>query len=37
MKSMQPLGFKGELKNINTPTLVLSCGMDPLLHANLDD
>ena len=34
--SMQALDFTGELKNINTPTLVLSDGADPLLHKNLD-
>ena len=32
MTSMQALDFTGELKNINTPTLVLSGGADPLLH-----
>ena len=31
------IGLHGELKNINTPTLVLSGGVDPLLHTNLDD
>ena len=36
MTSMQALDFTGELKNINTPTLVLSDGVDPLLHKNLD-
>ena len=34
---MQALDFADELKNINTPTLVLSGGVDPLLHTNLDD
>ena len=37
MTSIQALDFTGELKNINTPTLVLSGGVDPLLHTNLDD
>ena len=35
--SMQALDFADELKNINTPTLVLSGGADSLLHTNLDD
>ena len=34
---MQALDFADELKNINTPTLVLSGGADSLLHTNLDD
>ena len=31
------MNFTGELKNISTPTLVLSGGVDPLLNTNLDD
>ena len=34
---MQEMDFTGELKNINTPTLVLSGGGAPLLNTNLDD
>ena len=33
---MQALDFADELKNINTPTLVLFGGADSLLHTNLD-
>ena len=37
MTSLQVMDFTGALKNINTPTLVLSGGIDPLLNTNLDD
>ena len=33
--SMQSMDFTGELKNINTPTLVLSGGGAPPLNTNL--
>ena len=35
--SMQALDFADELKNINTPTLVLPGGAHSMLHINLDD
>ena len=37
MKSMQAMDFTADLKNIDTPTLVLSGGVDSLLNTNLDD
>jgi 3-oxoadipate enol-lactonase len=37
MKSMQAMDYIDDLKNIETPTLVLSGGVDPLLNTNLDD
>ena len=37
MASMQETDFTGNLRNIDTPTLVLSGGVDPLLNTNLDD
>jgi len=37
MTSLQVMDFTGALKNINTPTLVLSGGIDRLLNTNLDD
>ena len=37
MRAMQTMDVTADLKNINTPTLVLSGGVDSLLNANLDD
>ena len=37
MTAMQAMDLTAELKNINTPTLVLSGGVDPLLNTNLND
>ena len=35
--SVQGLNFTDELQHNNTPTLVLSGGVDPLLDTNLED
>ena len=37
MKAIQAMDFTADLKNINSPTLVLSGSVDPLSNTNLND
>jgi len=37
MKSMQSMDYVDEMNDINTPTLVIAGGVDPLLKTNIED